>query len=85
MASKELLSQRLIWRVGDGQSIKVWGGKWLPTPSSFSIQSPATNLHTDATMSDLIDRDLRGWNHALIQKSFLAEEAKVIIGIPLCP
>lgn len=61
------------------------GDKWLPTPSSFSIQSPATNLHADARVPDLIDRDLRGWNHALIQESFSAEEAKVIIGIPLFP
>jgi hypothetical protein len=26
--SKELLKQGLIWRVGDGRSIKIWGHKW---------------------------------------------------------
>ncbi|XP_059455851.1 uncharacterized protein LOC132186051 [Corylus avellana] len=40
MASQELLKNGLLWRVGDGQDIKIWGARWLPTPTSFSMQSP---------------------------------------------
>jgi hypothetical protein len=40
MAAKETLQQGLIWRVGDGSSIKVWGDKWLPNPITYEVQSP---------------------------------------------
>jgi len=30
MAAKDLLSSGIIWRVGDGKSINVWGDNWLP-------------------------------------------------------
>lgn len=37
MASQDLLKNGLLWRVGDGQDIKIWGFRWLPTPISFSV------------------------------------------------
>jgi hypothetical protein len=29
MTAKKLLSHRIIWRIGDGNSIKIWGDKWF--------------------------------------------------------
>jgi hypothetical protein len=85
LSAKDLLAQGLIWRVGDGNSINVWGDRWLPTPTSFSVQSPVNHLPLDAKVSALIDREARGWNHTLIQEVFSPEEAATITSIPLCP
>ena len=29
-----------VWRVGNGESIKIWGDRWIMSPTSYAIQSP---------------------------------------------
>jgi hypothetical protein len=36
----DLLKQGLVWRVGNGESINIWGDRWLPTPITYTVQSP---------------------------------------------
>jgi hypothetical protein len=45
----------LIWRIGDGKRVKIWGDKWVPQPPTFKIQSPSNSLPIDAMASELID------------------------------
>jgi hypothetical protein len=85
LAAKDLVHSGAIWRVGDGHSIRVWGDKWIPTPSSFSIQSPRGNQMEDWKVSHLIDQDTKQWNSSLVNTSFIPEEASTILNIPLSP
>jgi hypothetical protein len=71
--------------VWDGSSIKIWQDHWIPTPSTFKVQSPVRFLAHDAPVSALIDGDTRCWNFALIQNIFIKEEADLICSIPICP
>jgi hypothetical protein len=83
--ARELLQQGLLWRVGNGKSIKVWGKRWLPVPTSYSVQSLPGRLHESALVADLIDPDLKSWKLELLQEAFTVEEAKSISKIPLSP
>lgn len=83
MATKDLLSHCIIWRIGDGTSIKVWGDNWLPNIGSLSFHS-ALSLPCDAKVFDLIDVSVKGWNCALIDNYFSAYVANIIKNIPLC-
>jgi hypothetical protein len=83
--AKKLLSKGLIWGVGDVMSIKLWKDCWIPLPSTFKVQSPERILNSDATVSVLIDKDLRWWNVSLIHEIFLQDEAALICSIPICP
>jgi len=74
-----------MWRVGDGRSIKIWGDKWLPTPTTHAVQSPPKTLAKSTTIADLIDYVTKGWKVEVIQAEFSEVEAKVITGIPLSP
>lgn len=74
-----------IWRVGDGKDIQVWGDFWLPTPNTYSVQSPWINLTVNTMVSDLIDRGTKGWNNTIILENFSVDGAVVIQNIPLSP
>jgi hypothetical protein len=46
--AKELLEDGLSWRIGNGESTKIWGDKWVDIPSSYTIQSYPKILDPDA-------------------------------------
>jgi hypothetical protein len=84
LAARDLLSHGITWRIGDGNSIKIWGDRWLPKmgPMCYSFGSV---LSPDAKVSDLIDVSSKGWKCSLIDSSFPAYIANMIKNIPLCP
>ncbi|XP_062147743.1 uncharacterized protein LOC133856702 [Alnus glutinosa] len=84
MSAKGLL-QGLIWRIGEGRSIKIWQDRWLPTPTSYTVQSHHRVIPDSCIVSMLIDHEVCGWNSGLITEIFNPEEAKVIVTLPLCP
>jgi len=83
MAAKGLLSHGIIWRIGDGTSIKVWGDNWLPNIGSLTFHS-GLSLPCDAKVANLINVSVKGWNYALIDNSFSAYVANIIKNISLC-
>lgn len=85
LAAKELVHSGVLWRVGDGRDINIWGDPWIPIPISFSVQSPRIDLMGGMTVSSLIDQDTKQWNRTLIAEIFYPEEAAAITNIPLSP
>ncbi|XP_035543621.1 uncharacterized protein LOC118347698 [Juglans regia] len=81
--ARELVKDGVRWRVGDGSKIKIWGEKWLPSPSSFSIQSPISVLQAEAKVEELIDKQKGEWREDLIRTMFSFNEAEQILSIPL--
>ncbi|KAF5481359.1 hypothetical protein F2P56_002016 [Juglans regia] len=77
----KLLKDGLRWRVGDGSSIRIWGQKWLQTPSSYCVQSPCSILNEEAKVSELISEGK--WNKQLIERIFTQEEVEQICSIPI--
>jgi hypothetical protein len=68
--ARSLLSKGLMWRVGDGKAIKVWGEQWIPTPTTFTVQSSLRILDENALVADLIDTETLGWKVDLIRAVF---------------
>lgn len=52
MSTGDVFKIGLLWRVGDGCDIRIWGDKWLPTLTSFLVQSPRQLLEEDARVSN---------------------------------
>jgi hypothetical protein len=84
LAAKDLLSNGILWRVGDGKSINIWGDNWLPSVGPLKFQ-PGMSLSKDAKVSDLIDVSIKGWNSVLIDDYFPAFIANAIKNTHLCP
>lgn len=83
--ARGVLEGGLRWRVGNGESIKIWGDKWLPIPLSYQVQSPVQILDPEARVSSLIDSSTGLWDVALIRSLFWPDEADIICGLPLSP
>lgn len=81
--SRPLLKEGLIWRVGDGKSIRIWRDKWLPSPVTHMVQSPVCELSPEAKVSELIDAETLWWKTPLISALFHFEEASKICSLPL--
>lgn len=67
----------------DGAFIKIWQDKWLPTSTTYMVQTPKRILAENARVKKLIDENTRWWNVSLIHEVFNAEEAISICQIPL--
>lgn len=78
-----IVSEGLIWRIGDGASVRIWGDKWLPNPSSYMVQSPEKIVDGAARVRDLFYQDVHGWNLRLLTQIFNAEEVQVIQSVPI--
>jgi hypothetical protein len=71
------------WRVGKGDKIKIWKGRWLPSPSTYKVISPMTGLDPEATVDTLICDDSMTWNLPLLHSMFMANDVECILSIPL--
>jgi hypothetical protein len=58
--TKSLLKEGMVWRVGNGMNIKIWGDKWLPSSTTHTIQSPVRIFNSEAKVWELIDQDTTG-------------------------
>lgn len=80
--ANEVLEEGLVWRVGNGEKINIWGDKWLLTPQ---LQSPVNVLPTDARVLAFIDSDTGWWNFPSIRPIFTLAEADSICNMVLSP
>lgn len=83
--ARDVLERGLLWRVVNGEDIRIWGDKWLLTPPTHKVQSPCRGLDPDARVSSLIDSSSGWWNYALIRDIFNEEEAEHICNLILSP
>ena len=82
MVAQDVVRDGHQWQVGDGTSIQIWRGKWLPKSSTFQVIFMPNTLPETATVSELIDEAKGEWNVDLVKHVFLPDDAHTILGIP---
>jgi hypothetical protein len=55
----------------DGEKIKIWGDKWLPSCSTYQVISPRSFLDDSTTVDKLICRNTMTWDSDLLERLFL--------------
>ena len=80
---REVIRQGAKWRVGNGESINVWGDNWLPSLSHPWIQGPLTTEMQEARVSSLINPLTRQWKSTLISSAFNLDNCELIKHIHL--
>ena len=71
------------WRVGNGESIKIWGDNWLPTTSNLGVHGPLKAGFQDAIVSALIDPFSRTWDPHVLASALSPTEAELVQKISL--
>ena len=83
MGAREVIDLGSRWCVGSGSRIHIWRDRWIPTKTTFKIQSLVKILTKNATIDSLIQHPTRQWNVPLIDAMFSTTEAATIKSIPL--
>jgi len=83
--SKHVLQEGLIWHIGDGSQVKIWGDRWLPSTQSHIIQSLVNVLQPNAKVCELISVESKWWNIPLLERVFPADLVETICNSPICP
>ena len=78
----ELLKKGVIWRVGSGDTIRIWDDPWLPRGLTRRPITPrGQNLLT--YVNDLINPITEQWDKELVIQTSWEEDAEAILSIPV--
>ena len=66
MEDRKVLDKGLRWSIGNGQSVRIWGDRWLPTHNSFKVTSPRPQAFEGSMVDSLLDRERGGWDKDLV-------------------
>ncbi|KAA3463879.1 reverse transcriptase [Gossypium australe] len=81
-AARGILEKGLIWKVGTGTSISIDNDAWVPNLVNSRLLSSFTGLN-DSKVDVLINGQNREWNKEMVENTFEAAEAEMILRIPL--
>ncbi|KAK9987796.1 hypothetical protein SO802_028035 [Lithocarpus litseifolius] len=71
------------WCIGNGDGVRIWKDRWIPSPESFKVTSPVGSHSGLERVSSLIDVEKRGWDVGKVKNTFLPHEAELILSIPI--
>ena len=83
LQARKAIHHGAVWRVGDGESIKIWEHSWLPNLSNSRAISPRNSSEAEY-VKDLFFEGRRVWDPGLVERIFLSWEAETILRIPIC-
>jgi len=83
--ARPLLKEGLLWRIGDGASVKIWGDNWIPNSNSHQLIVPIIPTLAESKVQMLIDRDINWWNIPLLEQLFPLQIVENISRIPIAP
>ena len=83
MVAQVVVKKGRRWQVGNDRNIMIWKDKWLPSPSTYEVVSPISNLPMESRVEVLIDSENGAWKNELVREVFLPHETDKICGIAL--
>nr|XP_023871779.1 uncharacterized protein LOC111984377 [Quercus suber] len=57
LSARDVIWKGVVWRIGNGQSMRIKEDKWVPRRASNSIISPLPSILPETRVSSLIDVD----------------------------
>lgn len=82
-SAKEALLKGFRWVIGDGTCVKATKDPWLRKKGDFRVENSNFYEGRNESVSDLFLSGTKCWNSQLIRSTFLEEDAKAILAIPI--
>lgn len=73
----ELVKKGIIWRIGNGRSVRVWRDPWLPRDLSRRPITPKNNCRIKWVADLMLDNGM--WDANKINQIFLPVDAEIIL------
>ncbi|XP_038719958.1 uncharacterized protein LOC120012588 [Tripterygium wilfordii] len=80
-----LIKSGLVWRIGDGRSVRIWKDNWLGEPLIWDENLRLHGFLEEDRVVVLMDANMGWWNMDLIAAIFPEDIASKIFRIPLYP
>lgn len=71
------------WKIGNGESAKVWGDNWVPLHNGFKILTKEMEPFSIRHVKDLINMDSSSWDTEILNNLFLPIDKDHIEQIPI--
>nr|KYP63926.1 Putative ribonuclease H protein At1g65750 family [Cajanus cajan] len=83
-STQHLLKNGICWRLGNGNTIPVWGEPWIKYNDNYHCIHPHDPSNSQAfKVSDLMSNDKNGWNDVLINSLLDKDTSNRILNIPI--
>ncbi|KAI8548092.1 hypothetical protein RHMOL_Rhmol07G0245500 [Rhododendron molle] len=83
LQGREILYKGLRWQVQNGESIRFWEDRWVPSSPNFRISSPKPVECDIEEVKDVIDQVKGSWKKELLTKVVTQEEMQELLSIPI--
>lgn len=83
--AKDLIQEGVMWKVGGGSQIKIWGDKWVNSVHTKMIQSTPRILDREEKVQALIDQETSWWNIPLVEQIFSPNIIELICSTAISP
>jgi hypothetical protein len=78
----ELIKKGYIWRIGNGELVRIWTDPWIPKAWDQKISTPR-NGNLLERVADLISPITGTWDEQLVKDTFAANDVALILSMPV--
>jgi hypothetical protein len=78
----KLVKEGYIWRIGNGESVRIWDDPWIPKLWDRKISSPR-NGNLLEKVAGLISPVTGTWDDQLVSETFSADDTRLILSMPV--
>lgn len=78
-----IINKGSVWKIGNGQKVRVMEDNWLPFQNGYKILSTNTTTTNQLMVKDLFQSNQFDWNYPLLQDLFLPIDNTQIIQLPI--
>lgn len=73
----------MIWQIGDGASVCIWGDYWIQGEQKEGLKTPCPRGLENMRVKELINYGNVEWNREIIKTLFTNHDFSLITNLPL--